>query len=271
MTTPSIADTPLLLSSTPAPLSGPWSPAASTSRAVGVIADTTLTPSERRRWQAVVAVTTLFILPMLMDAVVVLALQGDRGTNAWDIPALQRLLPLLPAGITAVVAAVLPMTLLVCRRRIDQRVIGRFTWLWLTPIMLITGLFGALWLWAPGDANAHLWGFSFGVEVIDILRGDPSVVSDAAFYAAATCLALLLHALRSITILVIAGGLRRLVGPGAWRNAVAVFIAADVLVWVASAWLASPAPVRAVADVVVAIFLVLVAVCSQPAFEDERA
>ena len=270
MTTPSIADTPLLLSSLPAPLSGPWSPAASTSRAVGVIADTTLTPSERRRWQTIVAVTTLFILPMLMDAVVVLALQGDRGTNAWDIPTLQRLLPLLPAGITTVVAAVLPTTLLVCRRQIDQRVIGRFTWLSLTPIMLTTGLFGALWLWAPGDANAHLWGFSFGVEVIDILRGD-NVNSDAFFYAVGSCVGLVLHALRSLMILVIAAGLRRLVGPGAWRTAIGALVVADLLVWVASTLLGSPAAMRAVADIVLAIFLVLVAVCSQPAFEDERA
>lgn len=64
---------------------------------------------------------------------------------------------------------------------------------------------------------------------------------------------------------VIARGLRRLVGAGLWRDAIGGLVIVNVALHIT--WMANPVALPVV-DVVLAVGLVLAAVCSQPAFEE---
>jgi hypothetical protein len=57
------------------------------------------------------------------------------------------------------------------------------------------------------------------------------------------------------------------VGAGRLRTAVSAVLALQVLAWIATSSLPSPAGWRGLVDVVVGVVLVLIAVLSQPAFE----
>ena len=71
-------------------------------------------------------------------------------------------------------------------------------------------------------------------------------------------------------VVVLAAGLRRLVGPGRLRATIFALLAGQVTAWILTATLPTPDAWRGLVDVVVAVGLVLVAVLSQPAFEEQR-
>ena len=82
---------------------------------------------------------------------------------------------------------------------------------------------------------------------------------------------MLARVMRFFALVVVAVGLRRLVGPGRLRTAVSVLLGVQAIVWLATVFVSSsPELWRGVVDIVVAVGLLLVAVFSQRAFEEPR-
>ena len=248
--------------------SGHFDAAPSTS--IGLLSD-----RERRSWRAVVALVAIAVVPLLIDALAVLGLQwgpqptvSDFGLTV-DVPLLHRVLPYLPIVVALVASVLTPLAFLVGRDVVDRRFVGRFTWLPLVLLLGVPAVLSALGLSLGDDLNAHLWGYSLTANVIASVA-DGSCTDECLTFFTFTCIASVGRLLRFIAVLVVAMGLRRLVGPGPLRTAVFVVLALQGTAWIVTAWLPVPDAWRGLVDVVVGVALLLVAVLSQPAFEADR-
>ena len=232
-----------------------------------------LSDRERRSWRLVVGLMALGVVPLLIDALAVLGLQwGPQPSTsglAPEVYALHRLLPYLPIGVALAASLLTPLALLLGRDVVDRRFGGRFTWLVVLPLLGVPAAFSALGLMVRGDMNAHLWSYSFSLQTITTFVGD-RCDDDCEVFSVVTCLATVGRVMRFGAVVVLAAGLRRLVGPGRLRATIFALLAGQVTAWVLTATLPTPDAWRGLVDVVVAVGLVLVAVLSQPAFEEQR-
>jgi hypothetical protein len=237
-----------------------------------------LSDRERRSWRLVVALMVVAVVPQLIDAIAVVALQGGPAPGASDVAReLHRVMPSLPTIVSILGSLVMPMLLIFSRDALDRRFIGRFTWLW---VLLLSGLptvFSLGSLLVVGEDNAHLWSYSWTSEgLTKFLAELPGVrarqIDDLwAFFFVLTSLSMLARVMRFFALVVVAVGLRRLVGPGRLRTAVSVLLGVQAIVWLATVFVSSsPELWRGVVDIVVAVGLLLVAVFSQRAFEEPR-
>jgi hypothetical protein len=220
-----------------------------------------------------VALVTCSVVPLLIDALAVLVLQwGPRPSTSDagpEVYLLHRVVPYLPIAVALVASLVTPLALLLSRDAVDRRFGGPFTWLWVLALLSLPAAFSALGLIVGNDVNAHLWAYSWSMEGLEYFVGD-RCDTDCRLFFVVTSLATVGRALRFGATVVIAAGLRRLVGPGRLRTTIFALLAGQVTVWLVTALLPTPDPWRGLVDVVVAVGLVLVAVLSQPVFEETR-
>jgi len=234
-----------------------------------------LNDRERRSWRAVVALIAVAVVPLLIDALAVLGLQwGPQPTISSygltvDVPLLHRVLPYLPIIVALIASVLTPLAFLVGRDVVDRRFAGRFTWLALAPLLGVPAVLSALGLSLGDDLNAHLWGYSLNAQVMASVV-DGSCTDECLTFFTFTCIASVGRLLRFIAVVVVAVGLRRLVGRGRLRTAVSALLALQIVAWVATAWLPVPDAWRGLVDVVVGVVLLLIAVLSQPVFEADQ-
>jgi len=234
-----------------------------------------LNDRERRSWRAVVALVAVAVVPLLIDALAVLGLQwgpqptvSDFGLTV-EVPLLHRVLPYLPIVVALIGSVLTPLAFLVGRDVVDRRFVGRFTWVALVPLLGVPAVLSALGLSLGDDLNAHLWGYSLTSQVVASVV-DGSCTEECLTFFIFTCIASVGRLLRFIAVVVVAMGLRRLVGAGTLRTAVIVVLTLQVTAWAATAWLPVPDAWRGLVDVVVGVALLLIAVLSQPVFEADQ-
>ena len=237
-----------------------------------------LNDRERRSWRLVVALMVVAVVPQLIDAIAVVALLGGPAPGASDVASeLHRVMPSLPTIVSILGSLVMPMLLIVSRDALDHRFIGRFTWLWVLLLSCLPTMFSLGSLLVVGEDNAHLWSYSWTSEgltkFLDELPGVRAHQIDDlwAFFFVLTSLSMLARVMRFFALVVVAVGLRRLVGPGRLRTAVSVLLGVQGIIWLTTVFVTSaPELWRGVVDIVVAVGLLLVAVFSQRAFEEPR-
>ena len=277
--TSSVSSVSSSVSSMAAPLPEPLSSAAVVSlRHFRTALTGHLSDRERRSWRLVVTLVALAVVPQLIDAIAVVALQGGPAPDASDVArALHRLMPYLPAGVSILASLVTPLLLLASRDAIDRRFIGRFTWLWVLLLSCLPTVFSLGSLLGVVEDNAHLWSYSWTSEgLTKFLDESPDVrarqVDDLwAFFFVLSSLSLLARVMRFFAVVVVVVGLRRLVGPGRLRTATSVLVGVQAIVWLATVIVSSsPDLWRGVVDIVAAVGLLLVAVFSQRAFDEPR-
>jgi hypothetical protein len=205
-------------------------------RRAAFVVDRTLRPHERHRWWVVIFLTALFILPLLVEVVCCLTMPGLRQHDVDRVTTLM-------IGINGIVAVAAPIALFVLRGQIDHR-FGCSAWLISSSVLY------AVW------AVALMMAFDEDLLPLFVV-GPPA------------------YLLRLIPIGVVAGGLRRLVGLGAWRHAIGVLVGADAIAWLA--WVVCVlghlgdfgvmTSLLLAANVVLGVGLLLAAVCSWPAFK----
>lgn len=264
----SSSSSPVILATVPGSSAAPSRHFGSTpGHSLGVLSD-----SERRSWRVVVGLVAIAVVPLLIDALAVLGLQwGPQPTVSSygltvHVPLLHRVLPYLPIAVALLASLLTPLAFLVGRDVVDRRFAGRFTWLVLMPFLGVPAVLSALGLALGDDLNAHLWGYSLtSSSVVGFVDG--TCTDECATFFVFTCIASVGRLLRFFAVVVVAVGLRRLVGAGRLRLSVSAVLAMQVLAWIATSWLPSPAGWRGLVDVVVGVMLVLIAVLSQPAFE----
>jgi hypothetical protein len=144
----------------------------------------------------------------------------------------------LTVGVHGLVAVAAPIALVVLRRHLDRR-LGCFAGLVSSTVFFGTFTLAILLVMATGNSME---------------RPEWVVVVIVAYV------------LRVGPIIVIARGLHRLVGAGLWRDAIGVLVIVNVALHITS--LANPPVALPVVEVVLAVGLLLAAVCSQPAFEE---
>jgi hypothetical protein len=226
------------------------------------------TSRERRGWQFVVGIMTLVVAPILVDALSVAWLQWAPPATSDHIPLVHVVLPVLPAVFTVVTSLLTPLVLLGSRDVLGDRFIGRWTRLVVIALVGTAGGATALFLMLGGEGNAHLWGYALSLESFRV--GDEDDIP----YLVLTCIAAISRLMHGAALVAVANGVRRLVGPGTLSTIVVLLLAAQVVGWVATAPLASPAGWRALIDIVTTIPMLLAAVWSLPAFEsrdDQRS
>ncbi len=178
-------------------------------------------------------ITALFILPLLIEGL----------SSLMHATVVSR----LNLGLYGLVAVASPIALVVLRRHLDRR-FGRFAWL-----VSSTVFFGILPLAVLTPMSMYRsieWG-GRSMEWLGVV-----VVLTA-------------YVLRVVPIIVVARGLYRLVGPGPWCHAIGVLVVVDASLHIAL-WFWNPAlAMRLAVDVVLTVGLLLAAVCSQPAFEEQ--
>ena len=232
-----------------------------------------LSDRERRSWRLVVGLVACAIVPLLIDALAVLVLQwGPRPSTSDagpEVYLLHKVVPYLPIAVALLASLVTPLALLLGRDTVDRRFGGPFTWLWVLALLCLPAGFSALGLILGTEVNAHLWAYSWSMEGLNTFLSD-RCDTDCRFFFVVTSLATVGRALRFGAVVVIAAGLRRLVGRGRLRSTIFALLAGQVTVWLVTAMLPTPDPWRGLVDVVVAVGLVLVAVLSQPVFEESR-
>ena len=221
----------------------------------------------------VVGLVACAVVPLLIDALAVLVLQwGPRPSTSeadLEVYLLHRAVPYLPIAVALVASLVTPLALLISRDAVDRRFGGPLTWLWVLALLCLPAAFSALGLIFGNDVNAHLWAYSWSMEGLDTFLGD-RCDTDCEFFFVVTSLATVGRTLRFGATVVIAAGLRRLVGPGRLRATIFALLAGQATAWVLTATLPTPDAWRGLVDVVVAVGLLIVAVLSQPAFEEQR-
>jgi hypothetical protein len=262
----SSSSSPVILATVPGSSAAPSRSFGSPGHSLGVLSD-----SERRSWRVVVGLVAIAVVPLLIDALAVLGLQWGpqptvSSTGLTVVPLLHRVLPYLPIAVALLASLLAPLAFLVGRDVVDRRFAGRLTWLWLVPLLGVPAVLSALGLALGDELNAHLWGYSLtSSSVVGFVDGTCNDV--CATFFVFTCIASVGRLLRFFAVVVVAVGLRRLVGAGRLRTAVSTVLALQVLAWMATSWLPSPAGWRGLVDVVVGVVLVSIAVLSQPAFE----
>lgn len=232
-----------------------------------------LSDRERRSWRLVVGLVALGVVPLLIDALAVIGLQWGpqplASSPSLDVETLHSVVPYLPIAVTLLASLLTPLVLVITRDAVDRRFSGQSTWLWLLVLLSVPAAFSALGLYVGHDLNAHLWSYSFSIDGINFFLGD-RCDDECEIFFVVTSLATVGRVMRFGALVVIAAGLRRLVGPGRLRFAIFTLLATQATAWIVTGTLTAPDAVRGIVDVVVAVGLLLVAVLSQPVFEESR-
>ncbi len=224
---------------------------------------------ERRSWRVAVALVACAVVPQLIDALAVILLQGGAPPSTSGL-LLHQVMPSLPAAVAVVCSALTPLALLLSRPVVDRRFLGPFTWLWSLALLCLPATLSVVHgVVLRTEFNAHLWAYSWSIESLELVLGQECNVECQLFFGASS-VALGARALRFVAVVVLAAGLRRVLGKSRLRTTVSVLLAGQVTVWVATLFLHTPDLWRGLVDVIAAVGLLLVAVFGKPAFEQSR-